>query len=324
MANGNQIVCQFGVESTYGTLPTMTKQIRIASEGFKYTPEKKDEGLLTGGKSTGKVYTMSIKSEGAITTNVRPDEVGYWLGGTFGVEGVPTLVVGSTGAYKHTFTSSGANDGTPSLSFVVDRIVKAYAYTGQKVQSLSFSAQPGDYLKVDVSLVGKDEVTGTVVGGLTVSPLKPFRFSNASVKMNGTVVADVTSIKFEYNNNLDAALQTTSTGLYFKEPEVGARDIKTTLEVIYSTESDDLRTDHFKTDDSLSVEINFTSDELIEAGYPYAMKILIPHNQITDATAANASGAEKLKQSITLKAIEESTDELITAELINGLQTKYI
>ncbi len=324
MANGNNVIVQLALESTYGTLPTMTKQIRVSSEGFKYSPEKKDEGLLTGGKSTGRVYTMSKKVEGSISTNVRPDEVGYWLGSAFGVEADPELVVGSTSAYKHIFTSIGSTDSLKSLAFLVDRIVNAYAYIGLKVNTLSFSAQPGDYLKVDVSLIGKDEVSGTTQTGLVVSPLKPLRFADASVKIGGITVADVTSIKFDYNNNLDATLQTTSTGLYFKEPQVGARDIKVDLEVVYSSDSDAIKNNYFKTDDDISLEINFSSDEEIEDGFTYSLKISIPHCQVTDASSANASGSDTLKQSISLKAIEENGDELITAELINGLSTKYL
>ena len=83
MANGNNVIAQLAIESTYGVAPTMVKQVRIASEGFKWTPEKKDEGLLTGGKSTGRVYTMSVKSEGSLSTNVRPDEAGYWIGSAY-------------------------------------------------------------------------------------------------------------------------------------------------------------------------------------------------------------------------------------------------
>ncbi len=324
MANGNNVIAQLAIESIYGVAPTMVKQVRIASEGFKWTPEKKDEGLLTGGKSTGRVYTMSVKSEGSLSTNVRPDEAGYWIGTALGIEALPTLVVGSTGAYKHSFTAAGASEPTPSLSVVIDRIVAAYAYIGLKVNTLAFSAQPGDYLKLDLNLIGKDETTGTVQTGLTVSPLKPFRFSNASVKIGGVTVADVTSIKFDYNNNLDSSLQTTSTGLYFKEPQVGARDIKVDLEVVYSSASDAIRSSYFKTDDDVAVEINFVSDEEIEAGYPYSMKISIPHSQITDAAPANAGGADTLKQSISLKAIEEGIDQLITIDLINGLQTQYV
>lgn len=327
MAKGNGVKVQFAIESTYGTVPTMTKQIRVASEGFKYTPEKKDEGLLTGGKSSGRVYTTSIKADGQLSTNVRPDEVGYLIGCALGVEGTPALVVGSTGAYKHTFTSIGneETDILPSLSFVVDRIVEAYAYAGCKVNTLSFSAQPGDILKVDVSFVGKDEVAGTLQTGLTLSPLLPFRFANGSVKVGGNTIADITSLKFEYNNNLDASTQTMSTGLYFKEPQVGVRGIKTDLEVIYTSDSDDIKTNYFKTDNDVSLDINFASTEEIETGFPYSMKIIIPHNQVSDASSANAASRDdNLKQSFSMKAIEEGSDELITVELINGLAAAYI
>lgn len=326
MVNGNSAIMQFAVESVYGTAPTMTKQIRISSESLKYVPEKKDEGVLTGGKAAGRVNTMSKKFEGSISSIVRPDEAGYWLGLALGVEDqTPDLVGASAGAYKHTFTSIGndESDSLPSVAFVVDRIVKAYAYTGGKVNTLSFNAQPGDYLKFELALVGKDEVDGTPAT-LTVSPLKPFKFAQAAVKIGGTTVADVTDIKFTHNNNLDAAMQTTSTGIYFKEPEAGAREIKADLEVLYSTAANGLYTDYFKEDDDVSLEITFTSEEEIETGFPYSLKITIPHMQCREVTPANISGADTLKQGLSLQGVEVGTDELITVELINGLATAYI
>lgn len=319
MVNGNNGRVQFAVEATYGTAPTMSKQIKIASEAFKWVPDKKDEGLLTGGKSTGKVYTMSKKAEGAISTNVRPDEAGYWLGAALGVEGA---ITGTTPAYTHTFTSAEYDDSLPSMAFVVDRMVDVYAYTGCKINTLSFSAQPGDYLKVDATFVGKDEVDGTAAT-LTPSPLKPLRFSHAAVTLASSTYADVTSIKFDYNNNLDVSLQTTSTGMYFVEPEAGAREIKIDLEALYSAASDAIRSTYFKTDDSVALEIKFTSDEEIDTGVFYELTITIPHCQITEAGPANIGGADTLKQSVSLKAIEEGGDELITVKLINGMATKY-
>lgn len=326
MVNGNSVIVQFAKESVYGTAPTMTNQIQIASQAFKYIPEKKDEGLLTGGKTTGRVQTTSKKAEGSISTNLRPDDAGWWLGGALGVEdATPDLVVGSTGAYKHTFTAMGnaESDYLPSLSILVDRIVKEYTYTGIVFNTLSFSAQPGDFLKVDMGFVGKDEIDGTAATGLTLSPLKTFTFAQASVKIGGTTVADVTNIKFDLNNNLDHSKQTTSTGLYFKQPKHGAREIKADLEVIYSTDSDTLYSTYFKGDDDVSLEIKFTSSEEIEAGFPYSLTITIPHCQVRESSSPETSGADTLMQSLSLKAIEEGSDELITVELVNGRTTKY-
>jgi hypothetical protein len=102
------------------------------------------------------------------------------------------------------------------------------------------------------------------------------------------------------------------------------REIKIDLEILYSAESDGIRNDFFKTDDECSVDIIFTSEEEIEEDLPYSLKFIVPNCQILECSPPNVSGAETMKQSMSLKAIEVGTDELITAELVNKQSSKYI
>ena len=324
MASGNAAKAQLGIETVYGTIAPGEVQVRISSEGFKYSPNKKEEGLLTGGKATGRSYTMGVKAEGSLSTNLRPDEAGYWLGLGLGDEGTPALEDGSTGAYKHTFTAIGTaeSDHLPSSTFIIDRVVDVFSYPGCKITDFSFSASPGDYLKLDANFAGKSEEDGTLNGALSPSTLKPLRFQHAVVKLAGNTIADITSIKFNYNNNPEQDLQTSSTGLYYKEPEAGARSCTMDLEVLYTVTTEALKS-YLKSDADLSVEIAFTSEEEIETGFPYSLTITVPHAQI-NSSDANVSGANILRQTLNLIAIEDSPDEFITVELINDRATAYI
>lgn len=325
MANGNSGKVQFGIESTYADPADMEAQVRFSSEGFKYTPNKQEEGLLTGLKGQGRSYTMGVKAEGSLSTNVRPDEAGYWLALGLGSEDTPVLESGATNVYIHTFTAIGntLSDHLPSATFTVDRIVDVFQYPGCKITDFSFSASPGDYLKLDANFVGKDEEAGTIDSGLTPSSLKPFRFQHGQVLLAGSPIADITSINFSYNNNPETDLQTTSTGLYYKEPEAGAREITMELEVLYTEDSETIRQDYYKTDDALSVEIVFTSDEEIETDFPYQMNIIVPNAQVSESDS-NIGGADRLTQSLNLRGIDEVGSELITVELINDKETAYI
>ena len=153
--------------------------------------------------------------------------------------------------------------------------------------------------------------------------MKSFKFRHGKVKLAGTEVADITNINFTYNNNLDAETQTTSTGLYFKEPEPGKREITTELEMLYTAGTEAYRASYYKTDAQVGIELEFISDETFgESDTPYSLKIIIPCNQCTDASA-NMTGADSTKQTMNFEAVDNLTDELITVELVNDKSVAY-
>jgi hypothetical protein len=321
---GNAAVLQIVKEATYGTLPAaMTRQLRFSSEGFKYLPTNKDEGLLTGGKLSGRVVTLGKKVEGSFSTLARPDDIGLLLLAAFGVEDqTPNKVSGSTAVYEHVFTLLGTetDDELPSLSAVIDRVESIFSYVGLKVNTLSFSAAPDDYLKIDVNVVGRDEGIGTLTTGLSYSALIPFKFSNATVVVDGKTL-EGTSVKFELNNNLDSGSKTTLTGLYYMEPSPGAREVKCDIEVLYDADTDGIREDFLLTDDEAAISINFESDQEAETGYNYALNFSIPAAQLTDASPT-VSSADRIKMSLSFKAVDHATDE-IECTLTNLLATAY-
>ena len=328
MANGNALVVQLGKEGTYGTLATPTRQIRVSSESMKPTYNKVDEGLLTGNKGKSASNIMGIKVEGSLSTLARPDDLGLFLKCALGEEA--TVSGSETTGYTHTFTpiGNGVNDNLPTMSAVIDRVIDVFGYNGLAVGSLSLSADAGDYVNLEASFVGKNETSGASKASLSPSPLKAFKFHQGKVYLkkssdiDAIELADVTSVSWEYNNNLDSDTQTTSTGLFYKRPEVGTREMTTTLSCIYTQESEAYRNNYYKTDAQLGVVLEFTSDEEISEGVPYSLKITIPCNQVSDADA-NVSGAERLMENMTLDAIDDGIHELVTVELVNGFESTY-
>lgn len=324
MINGNSLILQFGKETTYGEGGTPSRQIKVASESFKPMYNKIEEGLLTGGKAGSKKETMSIRTEGSISTLARPDDVGFFLKATLGNEEVSSIE--DEKVFLHTFKALGTNedDVLPSIFAIADKKVNKFLYNGLKINSLSFSASPEDYLKLDLNLVGRNETTNAEMNNdLLPTTLKSFKFRNGKVKIAGQDVADITSINFNYENQLDTQTQTTSTGVYYKEPNVGVRTIQTTLEAIYTSELEQIRELYYKTDETVSIELLFDSEYKIpETDIYYQMKITIPCNQLSDATA-NFGSAETIKQSMTFDAFEENGQELITIDLINGEANEY-
>ena len=326
MITGNSAKLQIGVESTYGTAATTTQEIQFISESLRRNLNKKDEGVLTGGRSTSKSATLAKSTGGNLSFLARPDDLGYILGCLLGVEATPALIAPSTTAYKHTYTALKVTDSArlPSLTVKIDRIKDIFVYAGVKIDSVSFSAQPEDFLKLDVSLFGKSETGSGTLATLTPSALKAFRFAWGSLTYKSGTVGDITSIKLNYNNNLVKNIQTTGSGYYYYEPDPAARDIQVELEALYNTDVTAFETAY--SDDSLAkLELTFTSEEEADTvkNIPYKLIFTLNNVQITDYYA-NVGGADAIKAQIKAKAVEKGTDELITVELHNTRSTKYI
>ena len=320
MVNGNSVIVQFGQESNYGDYAAAVKRVAVSSESFKYSANKTEEGLLTGGVGKSMVETMSIHTEGDIATLAKPESVGYFLAGLCGVEEVDTTP-DENAKFKHTFTPIGnkETDSLPSFSFTIDRGVNVQSYTGVKFNSCSFSAAAEDRLQLSLSVNGKDEVQNGVINqSLRPDTGKAFKFHQASVSMDNVKVADITSISFEYNNNLDTSLYTTDTGIYCKEPEAGTREVTASFEALYTTATEAIRNNKFKTDAIVSVEIEFVDSDNNK------LIFRIPNAQITEMETPTATGAETMKTSIKVSAVDLLSGNYAEIELYNDQDTEYL
>jgi len=319
---GNKAKLQIGKETTWGTLVTTTQEYAFFSEEFKETREKKVEGVIVGSKGEPANYTTKIQVEGGFSCLARADDIGYLLAGTLGSEGTITDV--GTNGKKHTFTALEMSESSslPSFTIKIDRIADKFAYSGFKIDELKLSGSAGDFVKVDVKGVGKDETTGTTLASLSKSSRRPFKFSGGTLKF-GTTSIEITSFDFNYKNNLQKDIQTNLTGLYTYEPQPAQRQITLNIETIFDDNSLTQYTNYYKTDDTFALELEFESEEEIETGLNYSMKIIIPTIQITSSDFG-VKGTDVLKHSFSLKAIDSISSELVTIELINTNANKYI
>jgi hypothetical protein len=325
LISGNAVRCQVGKEAAanYGIAATMSRQIKIASEDFKFTPTKKQEGVLTGNIGAGYFQSMGIRTENSLSFLARPDDLGLFLKAAFGVEAV-TEDEDNDGVYIHVFTpiGNGLTDYLPSLTFSFDKKAGIFVYTGCKINSLSFSCAQEDFLNIDLDIFGRDETYGQSMGVIVPSVRKPFTFNGGKVYLAGTEMADITSINFSLTNNLENTIQTTSTGLYYKEPQPNTREITADLEMLYSSEAETWRRAWFKTDNVLSVKLEFSSVEKISEGNPYNLTIEIPAAQCTECSMA-VGDANGIRQSASLVGIDNSVNTLITATLLNQEESAY-
>lgn len=320
MVNGNGVIVEFGIENDFGEYAAPKDRIAVSSESLGYSRNATEEGLLLGGVGKGLTETMSLHTEGDIATLAKPKSVGYVLAGLMGVEQVADSA-DENSKFKHLFTPIGnhESDSLPSFSFTIDRGINVQSYTGVKFNSCSFTAAAEDRLQLSLSVNGKDEVqNGTINNALKPETNRAFKFHSASVKMDGEKVADITSIQFDYNNNLDTSLFTTNTGLYCKEPEAGTREATCQFEALYTTETEAIRNGKFKTDAIVSIEIEFTDTDKNK------LVFRIPYGQITEMATPTAGGAETLKTSLTVSAVDNLTDNYVEVELYNDYPDGYL
>lgn len=317
--NGNSVIFTVGKEIEYGKSADSERKFDVSTESFKYVANKTEEGLLTGRIGGGMVETMSVKSEGSFSTLAKPESVGYLLKAVFGKE---TTEPGEADSLKtkHIFTPIGnkETDLLPSYTFTIDRgLSQAFCYSGFVFDSVSFSAAAEDRLKLDVSCIGQKErkVPSISDTDLISEKAKSFKFHQGTVKMNDSKIADITSISFEYKNNT-SNYQSTDTGFYFSRSVPGKRECTATFEATYTNEIEKIREDKFKTDDIISVEVSFEDND------GNIISFIIPNGQIQSMENPTATGAELLKQSITVQAIDLETP-FVEVDLFNDYANEY-
>jgi hypothetical protein len=318
MISGNQVILQLAKDSYSGDTPTPAsagfKQVRFSSLSMDYVPVKKQEEVLTGNIGKGRHDTMGIKASGSISTLARPDDLGFFLYMLLGNQAFTS---------EDVFNFTPNRDTLPSFTMKVDKRAGVYTYPGCMLNSLSFSVQPEDYLQIELDVTAYDETFS--MGALTAvapSAQRAFKFHQGKVYQEDSEIADVTSIKLSYNNNLESSIQTTSTGLHYKKPQPMTRELSVDLECLYSAASETFRQSYFKGDAIFSLQLEFQTDEG-ENGDLHVLTIEIPNMQITTCSVP-VSDDKAIKQSLTAMAIDVGgTTSLVNFLLDNGLTALY-
>jgi len=321
---GRDSALQIGLESTWGTAVTPTAQVPFTSESLSYVPNYIEEDALVGAKTSGRMDVSGVKVEGDVSFIVKPgDYLGLLLGAALGEEATASQVDSST-AYEHVFTpvASGTSESLPHITITIDRKVAVKDMVSCKIGSLSLEASVNDYLRGTVTVMGYDEESGSLES-LTSPATKAFQFKDGAITVDGSNYADVTSVSLEYNNNLEDELYTLGSGDNMVEIEPQAREITATLETLYTSDTESTRENKFKTGTTAAIVLTFTSSEDIESGYPYELKINMPLAYITEADP-QVGGPDRITQSLSVKATEDSSNEAITVTLTDDKDDEYL
>lgn len=326
--SGQGTALQIGQETTWGTKASPTQAVNFTSENFKFVPEYKEEDTLVGGTTSRSIDIMKKSVSWDFSELAKPDDIGLIFGLAFGSEAAP-VETGDAG-YKHVFTMihPSLDAALPSFTGTIDRHVAVKAYVGCEVDSLSFNCNAGDYVRLQLSGIGKDEVTGTKDTSLVVPQLKAFRFAGGTCLIDDVAYGSITSVSFSLSNALDGGEQTMGSGYYSTKAEPQKRAVTVSLGTEYNAATESIHEDKFKTGATASVVLNFVSPEVIETGINYSVKIILPAVVVNDCSPV-VGGNEKLRVTIGGVACEsiDSNDDVVEAvsvELVDKRSTKYL
>lgn len=232
-------------ESTYGTDPGSGYIYgEVDDESFRHTYD-----LLTRQDMSRPIAAKSVtgteRTEGGFNLAVQVDDfVGHVLYAFFPEDAVSTN--------QHTLSEPVLAASTPlaypSFTFIVGREDAEHTYTGMVGQSLSISANIGEYVMMSAEFVGQAEYDTEVEipdGAVTFdgAALDALYFANGDVffddgSVDGTASAKVKSFSFDLNLNRDTDnAYALGNSTFTRAPPAQRREISGTIEfnqVIYA------------------------------------------------------------------------------------------
>lgn len=322
MANfsGEDAKLQIGVESTWGTAVAPTVEIDMLSEDFGEEMVTNTEETLVGKATTGRTDIMGRKVPGGFSMLVKPDNIGVVLACALGAE-TGVSAVGS-GVYDHEFSLlTGSASTLPHFTAVVDKKADVRGFISNKIGSITFECANNDYLKANVTTVGRAEAADALES-LTLSSLRAFNFNDLSIEIDDAVYDEVLSLSITINNNLEDDLFVADGSEYMVEIDRQRREVTIEAELLYNDTIETLRTGKYQTGTDVKFEATFTGDTAA-GSYTYSLKFEALNAYITQLKPV-VNGQERIRVPITLRAAAIGSDEPLTATLRNMTAGDYL
>jgi len=187
-------------ETTFGTeVTTPTLSMRVLD--LDLNP---DQQRILEYESNSRMKEFSLLGpfigSGRLTAWARPDTIGYflkWLTGN-----VTSSQIGSSAAYQHTFKLA---DAIKSFTLTDNRGlsgVNSRACIGCLVKSMTIEAPARGVVsyELDIQYTWEKLVSAPTKG--TLSSLRPFLWSDASVSLGGETVGKAESLRFVWTNSI--------------------------------------------------------------------------------------------------------------------------
>jgi len=195
-----------GKEATYGALAGINRYITTEEATFDFIVPKVMKDGVGVNRTDSQRYVREKTIAPSMTIPVEADNIGEILQSWFGTTINATELEGASGTqYRHTFTMAGTiADTHPSLTFKVDYgLGTAYDYIGVRPNTLTFSNESKDTLKLAFDGIGQDEVAGTSCPtSVTYGTHAPYTFNQVQIYIDGTIQDDISNVEIGLANNL--------------------------------------------------------------------------------------------------------------------------
>jgi hypothetical protein len=315
----------FGREITYGTLVTSGAGLNFLSASFKATKEVKIlEEIQTSRTNSNQISLgKTIEGEMEFYFGPRNNACNYILQNAFG--GGPVTTATATGetagglGFSHTVNIANFDKTYSSLCVNIRKgdstTGKVFAYSGLRVNELTFSAEIDEALLVNASFVGKDATNSAtdVASLIDTSTQAPLSFVNGRFSVEGSAASltstsfwHVQSMEFVMSNNLlsdSGSRRSGSDTIQVLPAGLATFELKATLRFDTTTAFDAMMANT-----RLAGEFEFVGDTMGTSIIREGIKITMPHLRIMDAGDPEISGPnEMLTSEVTFAVLRDGS-----------------
>lgn len=200
-AHGFDNTVVIGKETTYGTAPTTGFKWAGIVDSFE--PEENnnvDTRYSVGVRAPLMLRQGAKEVDGTMEVALQNARlIGYALG-------VIAVTGDATAGYTHTITPVGKGVELPSLTVQNHNALHNFTrnYIGGKVDSLTITAEAEEAVTMEAEFLFSHVVSTGITPASVVAELENyFMFYEGTVKINNTVVSNLTEFELEINNNLE-------------------------------------------------------------------------------------------------------------------------
>ncbi len=298
--------CQAAKQNAWGTPVVPDTLINMTGESINVTVEKGDEGNLLASKTANQRDTMSMTVAGSINTVLRPEFADWLFECALGIK---------TG---NVYTLANPNAELPVSTIVLSRGGIVKTYPDVTIKSIKISAAAQDYVKVDIDLVGVDELSAGDDGAKTLQTisftLPSYRCTQATLLYGAGGAASpsqtlcVESCDITIDNGMEDAPATYCTGIKSGRPVMGLRSVTVDFSIPYSESIDTFRKTYYLAEESpcVALKLVFTTSDTEEN-----IEIYLPYVNITSADG-NVGGTGIIDSSFSGEALTVGSVEPVT------------
>ncbi len=206
----------FAKESSGGTPVAATNYIEALSEGFSSALDRFDVKNITGKFSEPDDMTGIERITGDLSFSAIPDDLGWFLMGTMGIQSNAEVLSGFLHTHNFTMRTSDFDTvyATDPFTFEIFRdVTSSQQYAGVLINTLEFNVAVNQAMQITAGMIGTSQLNlAKTTPSFTSSSSDPFAFDTGSVSIGGTATGLVEALTVSIDNQMEgiAAINNTS------------------------------------------------------------------------------------------------------------------